>query len=80
MLKERFLAITDLIKDGTIEIVYQSQGGQVEVRVPKMLWLQLTGEDLLRAAQGNLNRIFHRDVESTVVFDLNSHVIIRLNV
>lgn len=79
MLKERFIAVNDLIKDGVIEIVHQSPNGQVKVHLPKMIWLQLTGEDLLRSAQGNLNRTFHRDVECTVLSETNSHVMICLN-
>lgn len=80
MLKERYIAVNDLIKDGVIEIVHRSPNGQVKVNLPKMMWMQLTGEDLLRAAQGNMNRVFHRDVECTVLLETNSHVMICLNV
>lgn len=80
MLKERFIAVNDLIKDGIIEIIHRSPNGQVKVNLPKMLWMQLTGEDLLRSAQGNMNRVFHRDVECTVLLETNSHVMICLNV
>lgn len=80
MLKERFLAVNDLIKHGVVEIVHQSPNGQVKVKLPKTMWMQLTGEDLLRAAQGNMNRVFHRDVECTILLETNSHVMICLNV
>ena len=78
MLKERFIAVNDLIKRGSITILYRDPKGQVEVCLPKVIWMQLTAEDLVRSIQGNLNRTFVGGVEWKVVFESNGDVIIRL--
>lgn len=78
MLKERFSLVSGLIQDGTILILNRDQNGYVEVQVPKMLWMQLTGEDLVRGIQGKFITEFKREVQSEIVRTLDKDVIIRI--
>lgn len=78
MLKERFIAVNNLIESGSITILYRDPDGQVEVRLPQVIWMQLTAEDLVRSIQGNLNRTFDGGVEWKVIFKSHDDVIIRL--
>ncbi|MNC12823.1 hypothetical protein D3C75_605490 [compost metagenome] len=78
MLKERFSLVSSLIQDGTIQILSRDQNGYVEVKVPKMLWMQLTGEDLVRGIQGKFTTDFYRDVQSEVLTTLEKDVVVRV--
>lgn len=79
MLKERFLFVTESLANGTMTVTYCDSMGQVEVQLPKVMWMQLTAEDLIRGSEGNLNKVFHRDVQTVIVHESKWDVIIRLN-
>ncbi len=78
MLKERFSLVSGLIQDGTIQILSRDQNGYVEVQVPKMLWMQLTSEDLVRGIQGKFITEFKREVQSEIVRTLDKDVVVRV--
>lgn len=67
MLKERFLFVANLIKDGTIEIMSRDQNGRVNLKLPKYLWLQLTPKDLRDGAQGRFSEDVDRRINSEVL-------------
>lgn len=78
MLKERFIAVNNLIKTGSIAILNRDPNGLVEVQLAKTIWMQLTAEDLVRSIQGNLNRTFDRGVKWEIALETKSDVTIRL--
>ncbi|MNE69883.1 hypothetical protein D3C80_1656350 [compost metagenome] len=67
MLKERFLFVANLIKDGTIEILSRDQNGRVDLRIPKYLWLQLTPKDIRDGVQGRFSEDISKRVSTEVL-------------
>lgn len=67
MLKERFLFVANLIKEGTIEILSRDQNGRVDLRIPKYLWLQLTPKDIRDGVQGRFSEDVSKRVNSEVL-------------
>lgn len=67
MLKERFLFVAGLIKDGTIEILSRDQNGRVNLKLPKYLWVQLTPKDIRDGVQGRFSEDIDKRVDNEVL-------------
>lgn len=80
MLKQRFSVISDLIKDGTIQIISRDANGRVELKIPKMYWMQLTPNDVWSGIQGRFLDPSERKVEGTIFgeCDKEVHVVVYL--